>query len=421
MKKKMIFMGFALMLMFVSFSGCKSKNPSAITPIQPPQQVQAATVQEPPAEGDNDFTFDFYRQINSNINNVFFSPFSMFDALAMCYEGAKGQTSYQMAQVLYLQQDNAARWQSFQSLISEINNPAKNYTLSTANNLWLEQNYPFLPSFLNTVETYYSASATAMDFVNNPASCLQTINNAVSNETNGKITNLLPPGSVNTDTALVLTNAIYFYAKWASQFNAANTVTQNFTTSSGTVEQVSTMHETIAANVENYYGVAQALELPYVNKEVSMFIFLPPSGGMAGLDSYMTGANMNAWLAARPITPTVSENVAVSLPKFTIKTSYNMVPDLEALGMVLPFSQGADFTGISTFGNLYITAVFHNGYVSVAEQGTEAAAATGVAIGTAYVMQTTPFTINRPFILMIRENTSNTILFFGKVNDPNAG
>jgi len=135
----------------------------------------------------------------------------------------------------------------------------------------------------------------------------------------------------------------------------------------------------------------------------------------------MTGANMNAWLAARPITPTSYSQVAVSLPKFTINTSYNMVPDLKALGMVLPFSQGADFTGMSTLGNLYITGVFHKGYVSVTEQGTEAAAATGVAVGTEIAFQTTPFTVNRPFILMIRENTSNTILFFGKVNDPNAG
>ncbi len=426
-QKVLMVLGLALIL-FASFS-CKSHNPSAITPIQQQQQqqVQSAVIQEPPAEGDNDFTFDLYHQINSDSANVFFSPFSIYDALAMTYEGAKGETAGQMAKVLYLQQDNNTRWQAFAGLIAEINNPAKNYTLSTANNLWLEQDYPFVPGFLNTVETYYSASATAMDFVGNPSGCMQTINTAVANETNNKITNLLPNGSITDKTVLVLTNAIYFYATWLNQFNVANTTPTAFTASSGATEQPDTMHETIAANVENYYGVAAAMELPYVNKEVSMFIFLPPAGGMASLDTYMTGAKMDSWLAARPATVTSTAQVVVSLPKFTVNTTYDGMGDtLKNMGMTDAFLPGtADFTGISTVGHLYISRVIHKAYVSVAEKGTEAAAATAVIIAQTSCVTAPPkyiyFTVNHPFIFMIRENTSNTILFIGKVNDPNAG
>jgi serpin B len=435
MKTKKVLMVLGLAFVLLASFGCKSHNPAAITPIQPPQQAQSSTIQEPPSDGDNDFTFDVYHQVNTSSGNVFFSPFSLYDALAMTYEGAKGQTAYQMAKVLYLQQDNATRWQSFASLIGEINSPGKHYTLNTANNLWLEKIYTFSPGFLNTVETYYSATATAMDFIYNPGSCLQTINNAVANETAGNITNLLPPGSITSATALVLTNAIYFNATWAIPFDANATTYNAFTTSTGTVEQVSTMHYTIPSNVENYYGVAQAMELPYVNNEVSMFVFLPPAGSsaMASLDSCMTGAKMNAWLAARPATVTSTAQVVVSLPKFTIHATYNdMATTLSNMGMILPFTPAADFSGMSSIVNgntsFYISGVFHQAQVEVAEKGTEASAATAVVVtviaGCVSILppvQYEYFTVNSPFIFMIRENTSNTILFIGKVNDPNAG
>ncbi len=433
MKKQKVLMVLGLAFILLASFSCKSHNPSAITPIQPPQQAHAAIVQEPPGDGNNDFTFDLYHQINSSNSNVFFSPFSIYTALSMTYEGAKNETAYEMAKVLYLQQDNATRWQNFTNLIREINNPNKNYTLSTANNLWLEQNFQFYQSFLNAVETYYSASATAMDFLNNPTGCMQTINNAVANETNNKITNLLPAGSITPETELVLTNAIYFYATWQNQFDPNNTMPYLFTTSSGSTETVQMMKQTLSANVENYYGVAQVMELPYVNKEVSMFIFLPPAGAMDSLDANMTGAKMNAWLAARPATVTSTAQVVLSVPKFTVNTTYNAMADtLSAMGMPTPFSQSAaDFSGMSpAVGpnfNLYISKVIHKAYVSVAEKGTEAAAATAVivvgitCVSYQPVVQYVYFTVDHPFIFMIRENTSNTILFIGKVNDPNAG
>jgi len=434
MKRQKVLVVLGMAFMLTALFGCKSNNPAAISVRTPQQQVQAAICQEPPAQGDNDFAFDMYHQLNSPSSNVFFSPFSLFTALAMTYEGAKGETAYEMAKVLYLQQNNTTRWQSFQSMINEINNPNKHYTLNTADNIWLEQVYTFLPSFLNTVETYYYASATAMDFINNSNGCLQTINNAVSNETAGNITNLLPAGSIKPSTALVLTNAIYFNATWASQFSANSTTPTNFTTSSGQVEQVPMMNQTLAANVENYYGVAEAMELPYVNDEVSMFIFLPPAGSsaMASLDSCMTGAKMNAWLAARPATVTSTCQVVLSLPKFSVSTKYNdMGTTLASMGMPTPFTSAADFSGMSSAvgPNLifYISAVYHDAQVEVAEKGTEASAATAVVMGAIPGCISIPiniqycyFTVNSPFIFMIRENTSNTILFLGKVNDPNA-
>lgn len=411
---------------FVLLSGCSAhKSPTAITT----DTLAKTSVEKPPVQGNNDFAFNTYAQLKSNQGNVFFSPFSLFAALSMTYEGAKNKTADEMQAVLYLQKDNNTRWQNFMAMFGEINSPNKHYTLSTADNLWLNNKFPLLPGFLNVTGTYYDATATALNFVGDPAGSIQTINNAVSGETQGKITNLLPAGSVNGMTALVLTNAIYFDATWASQFSANSTTPDAFTTDAGAVVQPETMHQLLMGKIEDYYGQAKVLELPYVSNELSMFIFLPPAGGMPGLEGVMTGENMNAWMAAR--TNTAQTQISLSLPKFKFSTNYDMSKTLIQLGMPTAFSQwGADFSGMSSAVgpnlNLYISDVFHDAYVAVDEKGTEAAAATAVVIGVVINCVTVPppppeyFTVDHPFMFLIQENATGTILFLGKVNDPTA-
>jgi serpin B len=344
----------------------------------------------------------------------------------MTYEGAKGETAGQMAVLLHLQSDAATRQAGFASMMNAINAPGKSYTLSTSNNLWIQQGFPVLQSYTTVLTQYYLAAITLLDFINSPEASRQTINNAVAGQTNNKITNLIPPGDITSFTRLVLTNAVYMDATWADKFPAANTHTGSFYTTASSPVSVSIMSQTMPGNIENYYGAAQVMEMPYVNNELSMFVFLPPQGQMAALESVMTGDKLNDWFANRSSAAAVTGSVIVLLPKFTFTENYDLTSMLQNMGMVLAFNSAADFSGIApkSYGPLYVSDVVHKAYVSVDENGTEAAAATAVIFTTTIECVTVPinqppvFNVDSPFIFVIRENTTNAILFMGRVMDP---
>jgi serpin B len=415
-----------LFLLMFSGSGCSSKHtPAAVagSDISVPIQSQACE----PKKGNNIFAGNFYDQCKAGTDgNVLFSPFSIFSALSMTYEGAKNNTAAQMASVLRLQTDNATRWAGFSSMMSAINASGRAYTLNTSNNLWLEKNFSLNAGYTAILTTDYLAAITLLDFVNDPAGSCQTINNAVASQTNNKITNLVPSSDITPETSLVLTNAIYMKADWASKFPAEETVTSIFYKTAVTPVQVSMMAQTMGGKIEDYYGKAQVMELPYVNNELSMFVFLPPQGQMTDLESVMTGDRINSWFADRVSGAPLTSTVKVYLPKFTFSTSYNLVPMLRNMGMTDAFSKTlADFSGMApiTDTRLYISDVVHKAFVAINENGTEAAAATAVIIGrtSAVITQTVfppEFMVNHPFIFVIRENTTNAILFVGRVMDP---
>ncbi len=340
--------------------------------------------------------------------------------MAMAQEGANGNTACQMQTALNLNSNAAARQQAFQSLISAINSPGKSYTLYTANNLWPQVGFPILSSYVNVLQTDYFAGVTDVNFASNPTGTMNTINGAVSQETQGYIPTLFT-SPLSTTTKLVLTNAIYFQGSWQNQFPVSFTAPATFTLESGATESVSMMNESINANIGNFNGTASVIAIPYTNSQASMYVFLPPAGGMAALESAMTGANINAWLTANSAAMTAAsyQQVNLSLPKFTFSTNYNMTSTLSSLGMPLAFTQGeADFSGIDGSNDLFISEVVHQAYVDVSETGTVAAAATGVGLGVEIVMVPTYFTVNQPFIFMIVDNTSNVVLFMGRVDDP---
>ncbi len=403
------------------FTGCNRLN----IPLSTSGGAPAAASVETPPQADNSLSANLYNFYQSQSGNILFSPFSIITALAMVQEGAGGQTASQMQSVLNLSPDPTVRQPAFQQLISEINAPGKHYTLSTANNLWIQQGFTVLPAYLNTVETDYFAGVTNLDFIGNPSGSLQTINGAVSIGTDGFIPNLLSPTNINPGIKLILTNAIYFKGTWDTQFPVTATNSQNFNLTSTASETVSMMHETLTGIVGNFNGAASVVAIPYQDKEASMFVFLPPPGGMAALESQMTGTNINAFLNSYGKNGSgalvVNTPIILSLPKFTFSTSYNLTQTLQQMGMTLAFSTGADFSGIDGNKDLFISYVVHKAYVSVDETGTTAAGATGVGLQIMAIGLSVPpvtFTVDRPFIFMIVENTTNTVLFMGRVNDP---
>ncbi len=409
------------------YGGCSRNLPTAGPTSTPPPVITSKATNCTVSQANNCLSSNLYNFYQSQSGNIFFSPFSIITALAMAQEGAVGNTATQMQNVLNLSSNAAVRQQGFQQLISEINAPGKHYTLDTADNLWIQQGFPILASYINTCQTYYDAGVTNVDFAGNPSSALQTINGAVSQETKGYIPDLL--GAISPDTRLVLTNAIYFKGTWLNQFPVPGTLPQTFYLTSTATESVNMMHETLYANVGSYNGAASVLAIPYQNNEASMYVFLPPQGGMAALEGALSGDNLNSWLAANSaaMTGTTNQKVDLALPKFSFKTSYDLTATLSQLGMPLAFARpgggaGADFSGIDGNKDLYITDVVHKAYVDVDETGTIAVAATGVGIGVTSVVvyqpPPIPFIVDHPFIFMLIENTTNTILFMGRVNDP---
>jgi serpin B len=439
-KKLLVLQGLALAALTLGLGGGCSRILSTTAPISTAGNPSASytpiasnSTVYTPAQATCLLGTGLYNFYQGQSGNIFFSPFSIITCLAMAQEGAVGNTQVQMQNVLNLNPNTTARLSGFQSLINEINAPDKHFTLNTADNMWLQAGFPFLSNYINTVETYYDAGVTNVDFKNDPAAALQTINGAVSQETAGYIPDLF--SSLPGNTKLVLTNAIYFKGSWQYQFPVTDTNQQTFNLTTSSTEPVSMMHLTFNANIGNFgNGAANVLAIPYASNEASMYVFLPPEGGMTALESQMTGNNINSWLAANAVNMTATNaygQVALSLPKFTFKTSYDLTNTLTQMGMPLAFTipgpttlTGANFWNIDGTNNLYITDVVHQAYVDVSETGTTAAAATGVVIGCsnceAVIMPppVTPFIVDHPFIFMIVENTTNTVLFMGRVNDP---
>jgi serpin B len=401
------------------------QTPDANGNIEPPIEFKdypAAKDSSPTVAAANQFAFELYDQYRNTDDNVFFSPYSISSALQMTYEGARGKTAQEMAAVFHFPDNAATRIGSFAKLYEQINPQDAAYQLSAANAIWAQNDYPFDQNYLKTVETYYRGKATNLDFVSDTENSRQTINEWVSDKTAQKIPELFASGTINPLTRLVLTNAIYFKGKWQTPFEKILTQEKDFTAATGAKTKCQMM------NIKESFGYAetadyQALELPYENNDLSMVIILPKNGRMAPVEGELS---VEKFAAIK--NDLKSELVDVFLPKFKFDASYNMNQTLAKMGMSTAFDDGnADFSGMydktKTAENLYIGLVIHKAYIDVYEEGTEAAAATGVAMqATSAVMeppQAKIFNADHPFIFAIVHNDTGSILFMGKVNDPN--
>jgi serpin B len=366
------------------------------------------------------FALDLYAKLAAdNQENLFFSPASIQTALAMTDAGARGQTAAQMAAVLQLPPGSGAMHKDFGGFLNGLNGPGagatRGYELSVANALWGQQGYPFLPAFLDLLKASYGAGLREVDFKGNSEAARQTINAWVEKKTAGKITDLIGAGVLTSLTRLVLTNAIYFKGTWETQFDKKETRDEPFHPSADRAQNTPMMHRTAS------YGYLedaqfQALKLPYAGKRLSMIILLPRHpDGLPELEKALTAEKLKQAFAVFR-----EQKVAVTIPKFKLAGQFELGPALQAMGMKLAFSGDADFSGMTGKPDLSISNVIHKSYVEVNEEGTVAAAATGVVMTFTMAFPNQPpiFRADHPFIFVIRDEASGAFLFMGRVTDP---
>lgn len=395
------------------------------TPISTPTLTLVPTTSTPStfkdfssiSSANNQFNLDLYKNlIQKEKSNIFFSPYSIFSALAMTYEGSAGKTADEIKTVFYFPENNILRT-NFSALYHHLNQKDNEIELKTANALWLQKNYPLLFSYLEPVEKYYHGKATNLDFVNETEKSRQIINQYIEEETNKKIKDLIPKDSITTMTRLVLTNAIYFKGVWRWQFDEKRTNTQNFFIRPDHSVEVPMMNMSPEKAEFNYFedDEVQVLELPYKGEKITMVIILPKKG----LDLFESSLNFNK-LKEYQAKKKLTKLDVITLPKFKLETKYFLEENLSALGMGTAFSRGADFSKITGKRDLFISSVIHQAFVEVDEKGTEAAAATAVIIIAKTAIEKPPkiFRADHPFLFYILDKESDTILFFGRVIDP---
>jgi serpin B len=364
----------------------------------------------------DEFALDLYRRLSKEPGNLFFSPYSLSSALAMTYAGARGDTAAEMAKTLHLGLEPDKLHPAFAELNQQLLSEQRGYQLNIANALWAQSGYPFEEPFVLRLKDSYGAGLGTVDFAGNPTAARQAINGWVSKQTQGKIPELL--GEVSPFTRFVLTNAVYFLADWAEPFPKPATQDRPFWRSKEDKLQVPMM------SAQRHYGYLeekgfQALELPYQSR-FSLVVILPRQiEGLAELEGALTSKALHSWLEALQ-----REEVRVQLPRFKVQSAFSLKSTLSALGMPLAFSKQADFSGLSPRARedeLAIAAVVHQAYIDVNEKGTEAAAASAVKGKSAPAPvppQPKIFQADHPFLYLIRDRLSGTILFLGRLTDP---
>jgi len=393
-------------ILFQEAAAVAQSNPS-------PAPDQAAVV-----DGSNAFAVDLYAQLRRQNGNLFFSPESISTAFAMAYAGASGTTAAQMAATLHFTLPPDKLHPAMGALLAGLNGPHAGYQLRVADALWAEKDFTFLDDFLKLTSSDYGAGFNRVDFKRAPQAARASINQWVEEKTEDKIKNLLPPGSVTPTTRLVLTNAIYFKGDWQSQFDKAQTKDEDFHPSATQTVKAPLMHLTSKLGYFNG-GTFQAVDIPYRTGELSMIVLLPnDAGGMPVLEQSLTAANAEQWLSQlRP-----GSNVVLTLPKFKMTQQFQLGGTLSAMGMTQAFERSAaDFSAMTGKRDLWISAAIHKAYIDVNEEGTEAAAATGIVMRPLAMARPQPpivFRADHPFLFLIRDNRSGAILFMGRVIDP---
>jgi serpin B len=371
----------------------------------------------PVVAGNNKFALELYAKLQNQQGNIFLSPYSISTALAMAYAGARGQTEKQMADALcFSTMSSKQLHEEFGRLIRKLNAAGEKggFELVVANAIWGQKGYNFLPEYLALVKTEYDGDLQQVDFTTQAEAARKTINDWVENKTKDKIIELIKPGMLDSTTRLVLTNAIYFKGKWANQFKSVQTKDSPFTLLGGQKVNVPMMYQTEKLGYREVNNI-QVLEMPYVNNDLSMVILLPKKlDGINELEKDLTNDNLAGWIADLH-----KRKVQVFFPRFKMTSEFELANVLGAMGMPDAFSRKADFSGMNGNHELSISAVVHKAYVDVNEEGTEAAAATGVGVIATSIEPPPPiFKADHPFIFLIRDNITGSILFLGRTANP---
>jgi serpin B len=390
---------------------CIAATPAVDRDQSSPEKMQA--------KGNNAFAINMYQQLHADEGNLFFSPYSIRTALAMTSVGARGRTAEQMKTALSFTLEYTELHKAFAESINALNSgDGDNYEMNVANSLWGDTSHKFLPSFINVNKQTYGGKLEQVDFINAPESARIKINTWVEEQTRQKIKNLIPPGGVNANTRLALVNAVYFKGLWTEQFDKKLTRNLPFYGTGDRVTEAPLMTFSKPMSLPFFAedGI-KIIELDYRGKDISMVVLLPDTAdGLAAIETSLNEGLLSRWMGSLK-----KQMVSVHLPRFSMTWgAKNLVPALRQLGMPEAFIKGAaDFSGIDGTRELLITSVFHKAFVDVHEEGTEAAAATGVMVGvTSMPPPPEIFRADHPFLFLIREKATGSILFMGRLTEP---
>jgi serpin B len=369
-------------------------------------------------KGNTDFALEIYKKIRPEGGNIFFSPYSISTAFAMTYAGARSETEKQMAQTLHFSLAQKQLHPAFSTLQSKLQSLQEefDFKLNIANALWIEKSYELLSEFLDVNRKYYDANLFFLDFKKETEKSRLKINSWVEEKTEGKIRDLLSEGIITALTRLVLTNTIYFKAEWEKQFHADNTKTDDFWFTAEKKTKVEMMHQ------KGYFGykeneTLQVLEMWYKGRVISMFVILPKKiDGLCDVESQLNSSTLKDWTSNLK-----SQEVKVYMPRFRTSKNVNLKDILVSMGMSDAFTMNADFSGMEPKKELYITDAVHKAFIDVDEAGTEAAAATAVVMGIKSALpikEPRVFKADHPFMFLIRDNGTQSILFMGRLTNP---
>jgi serpin B len=432
---------FVMIFALAAAPGCKKKQPEPTPQEAPPKVEEPAPVPRSPipvveapeadikaaSDSANGFALDLYAKAGApGDKNCFLSPYSIAEVLTLAASGAAGATRDEMRKVLHLTLEDEPGLRAVGALRSSMRSTS--VTLESANRLWGQKDVVIKQPFQDAALKYFGAGLEPVDFKNDAEGAVKKINGWIEQLTAGRIKDMVPPDAVGPLTFLLLTNAVYFKGDWDEPFDPKMTRPQPFHVPGKKETQVPMMH--LQGKEFPYAAVdgTRILEMSYEGGEISMVILLPetgaegaPSAGAPGassksleeLEAKLTKENLEKWLAALRKT-----EIFVHVPRFTLRWKSMVKDALETMGMREAFKETADFGGMSDMKPWFITGVIHEAFVEVNEKGTEAAAATAVAAEGGKPIE---FIADHPFVFIIKENRTDTILFMGRVVDPTAG
>jgi len=398
-----------VVLCVLFLSGCH--NDPAVIPDNPPNLRPLSATEMKVSGASNDFAFTLFRAVQDESGqNVFLSPFSVSMALAMVLNGAVEETQQSILNTIDFGDMTAEEVnQAYRDLTSLLLSMDKTVTLGIANSVWYSDELHIKEAFSAAIGEYYDGKVTALDFSN--ANAKNTINNRIADQTNNRIQNMIQ--SISPSEIMFLVNAIYFKGDWTYQFQKSETKKADFTTADGSTTRVDMMHADGVKMLKYYNEELMLLDIPYGNEQFRLTLLVPHQPqNLESVAGELNSELLSVWLG-----DTDSISVELELPKFTMKWKKELKPVLTSMGM-----------SMKGFPNLFeenlpleISRVTHQSFVEVSEKGTEAAAVTVIGIEVTSLPPTPPrITIDRPFIFLIREKQSNTILFMGQLTDPAA-
>jgi serpin B len=369
-------------------------------------------------QSNNAFALDLYAKLTmvEQGGNLFFSPASVYTALAMVYSGAGSVTAAEMRDTLHFNLEDRELHTEMRRLVSQLDSAGEGSQLSLANALWGQQGYTFLQGFLRLIRDQYGAGLETVDFQGATDLARTTINRWVEDRTHQRIKNLIQPGMLDLRTRLVLTNAIYFKGIWRVQFDPKDTRKEPFHLHSGGNVSVDMMHLQNKRFRVLREPTFRALEIPYAGEKFAMVLFVPELGtSLDAFEATLRQENLARWLSAM----SRLELDEVAIPRFKLTRRYDLSTHLTKLGMTTAFrSEEADFSGMTGQRDLFLSKVLHKAFIEINEEGTEAAAATGAVMKLLMLREPLVFRADRPFMFLIQDRDTGAILFMGRIVTP---